>query len=213
MKNWKTEVSVFTLKKFNFFHYGGFQNTRILPSDPPSERDLSFSNAEIRRRICENIGNSGFFHWFNLVPVRIEKMIDERNHERFWDIIRVYNSRLNLYEYTNEYKRMELNVSDLYDVEEYVFVCPFQDAVDEDYEIFYYISKEYNVSPSARWYKPGRFIFGVSSPTIPIAYLILAEEPANVYTQPGFNIELHYLQRRNHVQTGKPRKNIIYPLR
>lgn len=87
-------------------------------------------------------------------------------------------------------------------IEEYVFVCPLEDAVN-DKVIPFYISKEYNVGPFDEPRMPGRFIFRNLAQRVNIPYyMVLAEEPAIAYTEPGFSIESYYLQMRKYIQPG-----------
>lgn len=178
--------------------------------DAPSESDPAFLDARIRKRICKDIGDSGFFHWVPLVPFDTVSSPDERNHPLSLEIFhQIYTfspteSAPDNYEYTNLYKPKEFNVLDLYNCVEHVFICLFlhPGAID-NYLLLFYVSQEYNVGPLGRWYKPGRFVFGSETVTLSPSFISLAEEPAIAYMEEGFNVELHYLQKRRYIQPGK----------
>ena len=68
----------------------------------------------------------------------------------------------------------------------------------------HYITKEYNVSLFTQFYKPGRFLFETILPGYPTFnhFMLFAEEPVTVFTEPSFDVELHYLQIKNNIQPG-----------
>lgn len=92
------------------------------------------------------------------------------------------------------------------ELEEYVIACPIKKLIN-GYVFPFYISKEYNVSPLDELYMPARFLFiNFWTDMLNISndfYLLLAEEPAIGHGDPDFNVELHYLQLRKHVQPGE----------
>lgn len=107
--------------------------------------------------------------------------------------------------YTNEYGLLEFSLgnnedSPTYILKEYVFVCLSRNSVSGDIMPFY-VSKEYNVGSLERFYKPGRFVFTdfVLEQPPTYNYILLAEEPADAYIPPGFNVELYFLQIKQYI--------------
>lgn len=194
----------------------------VSSADAPSKTDPAISDPLTRQRICDDITGSGFFHLFKLSPVNLKEIADNRFSSKYIDIfLELFTSSVNspdLYEYSNPYKQRlcSNSISALYNFNEYLFLCPLEylldyENADEDLPegdkpiIPFFVTKEYNVSPIEGTYKPGRFVFGDLLPDNLASYFqtILAEEPVNAYINPGFNVELFYLERRKYVQPGK----------
>jgi hypothetical protein len=167
-----------------------------MSTDAPSGID-----SEIRRLICEDISRSGFFLWAESSPTFDSLNL---NHPRILNRTSIANPQDST-ELTNAYRERILNfVVGTGKFREYVFTCYLKDWLYGDTHSFY-VSKEYNVAPpDAVSYKPGRFVFEDRGrdPLLSFDDLVLAEEPANVYTEPEFNIELYYLRVRKHMQPG-----------
>lgn len=175
----------------------------------PSVADPATMNASMRQQICDDIANSGIFHLLNFVPVDTKKIFNKRNNPTYSAMFhRLYISTNGSYKYENQYTRQTLRVSvDLYEFEEYLFVCPLKSLYGRDI-IPFYISKEYDVSSLDEHYMPARFVFKRFLPGHPNAhyYTLLAEQPANVHAEPDFNVEIHYLQMRKYIEPGKMSK-------
>ena len=157
--------------------------------ETPSETDVALTDFQARRLLCEDIFTGGFFD-----PLKF----------------RIFDTH-DLQQYENLYRQQEFSMFGSYRFKEYVFGCPLENFTDEAVMAFF-ITKEYNVSPWHDLYKPGRFAFKDFTPgyVYPYNYVVLAEEPAEAITQPGFNIELHYLQIRKYVTPGTSEFMIIW---
>ena len=134
----------------------------------------------MRRRICEDFTESGIFQWL------------------------AYDKISSIFVYANPYVKLEFEMSYLGRFSEYVFPCLVMDPFVRKFAALR-ISKEYNVGPSDKLYMPGRFIFGDTIVGYPPSadHRLLAEQPAIAYTGSNFNVELHYLSLRKHIQPGK----------
>lgn len=117
------------------------------------------------------------------------------------------------YEYTNPYKLQEfkifsINYYPLLHFKEYVFACLLRSIVNSEKLNIYYVSKEYNLmdGDENESYRAGRFVIGFRG-TDPLSvfhtYVLLAENPAEAFVKPTFNVELHYLQIRKYRRPGK----------
>lgn len=113
------------------------------------------------------------------------------------------------YEYTNFYKLQEFQVLDnrqrCYKFKEYVFACVLRHAVAPFGLDVLYVSKEYNLSE--RSYRAGRFVIKFNyTRTLPYSVfntnIFLAEEPAEAFAEPNFNVEVHYLRIREYRRPG-----------
>lgn len=180
----------------------------LLPSsDMPSPSDPATSDAQTRERICQDISGSGFFDIWKLIPVDKRTILrNQYANQSYSDIVhQIYNPT---YEYTNEYKEYVFRtLPNWYYTREFVFFCPLKNSSNNQL-ITFYVSKEYNVGISEIHQKSGRFIFGNFEPATGQMsqnreYVILAEEPAKVYKEPGFNVELHYLRIRKFIELGR----------
>lgn len=164
--------------------------------------------ANMRKRICARITGSGFFRSLDLVSMSNRSIRRRRSLPRFSFIFHQMFSPIlgDSFEYTNPYQQRNLrvNVNGFLRFKEYVFVCPMRNTQSNAVYGFY-VSKEYNLSSGGESYKPGRFIVGDCTLRFPFPTisLILAEEPAKAYTEPDFNVELHYLRMRKYIQPGK----------
>ena len=158
-------------------------------------------------RIYGDIGSSGFFQLVGWNPINIDEMnLDWEDDSSSG----VSDEDYDPLEHSNPYTLKEFNVLDSvksHDFKEYVITCPpLKDFfISDRSEIFYHVSKEYNVSPVEGQYKPGRFVFANFIPEVQTSYnyMILAEEPARAYRSPRFNVELHYIQMRKYISPGK----------
>ena len=156
----------------------------------------------MRERICENIGESGFFSWWHLA--RIDKNEILRDKDSYLDIYGLIDNSTNPSN-TNLYDLKEfVMMPDAQFLKDFFFICLFERSPDRAI-IPFYISKEYDVSPFQDLYMPGRFVIGNFMPELPTVYraIMLAEEPARAYEKPDFYVELHYIQLRKYVHPGK----------
>lgn len=173
-----------------------------------SSQDPVILEASNQESICEDIAGSGFFHWWRLIPVDKEEIHRNRYHPKYSEVFyQIYTpgSSPDSYEYNNSLRPYEfLLMGSLHYMTEHVFLCPLKSLLNKDIMLFF-VSKEYDVSPFDGYVMPGRFVFADFTPGHPSIhnYIILAEEPARAYVEPNFNVEIHYLRMRKHVQPGK----------
>lgn len=143
-------------------------------------------------------------------PIDLIKMYDDLRYPYYDGIYHlIYSSPHLANEYTNPYRHLEFHGAEAGDFKEHVFVCLSRfwtyGAI-----LPIYVSKEYDVSPPfVVPRKKGRFVIGherrsTPSPVSPIFYdfILLAEEPAVANTEPGFNVELYFLNIREYIQPG-----------
>ena len=82
--------------------------------------------------------------------------------------------------------------TDILYIREYVFVCLMKRESSND-SIPYYVSKVYNLLNSLRF-----IVLPKSESFEPFTHIMLAEEPAKVFGNIDFNVELHYLELRKY---------------
>lgn len=176
--------------------------------DAPSEADPTKSDAGFRERICEVITSSRFFCMWHLVPIDTKELWSNRNHPEYSEVFKqIYSpaSLENSYNYQNSYREETFQLAkSQHPFMEHVFICPIKDSSNEFIRPLY-VSKEYNVGPfGEHLYKPGRFLFGNFTPnhSHPYVNVMLVENPAIVFTEPNFNVEIYYLQMRKNTKPG-----------
>ena len=86
-------------------------------------------------------------------------------------------------------------------MKEYVFTCLLADINDLDNIHPLYVAKAYN---TRRGLHVHRFLFPEKKEKR-FQRVMLAEQPAKVYTLPDFNVELHYLELRKLHEPGAHR--------
>ena len=96
-----------------------------------------------------------------------------------------------------------------YPVTDHVTVCLGEKRYSGDPVIFY-VTKEYNLRGDMDLFgfllglharSPGRFVFKPMELGFPL--VALAEQPAEAYTGPDFNVEMQYIQKRQRNSSGK----------
>jgi len=90
--------------------------------------------------------------------------------------------------------------------EEYAFLC-FVKEVGSNFIIPFHVSKAYNVRQGLHSH---RFIF-LDKEKFDGSTLMLVERSGEAYTRPDFNVELHYLELKNH-ELGTWRHNTRNPI-
>jgi len=182
--------------------------------DVPKETDPDFSDVMIRKHICQDIIVEEFFSLLGWGWIFVDEyeIYVNRNDPQYKYIFQQIYTPLDpetlSFEYTNRYREREFHINNFTRITDYVFICPMKDITPRRYGFLipYYVSKEYNVNPVGQPHMPGRFII-FSKPVSRYLHssysMIFAEEPARVYTEPHFNVELYYLQIRRHTKPGK----------
>lgn len=176
-------------------------------SDVPAGTDPATSHAGVRRQICDDIICNGFFYRTRTDLALAREIYSDLSHPTFSDVSHeIYTYTNNSMEYTNPYRPKQF-ILPTFRFTEYVFFCPFKDTfdLDDDEEptgMHFFISKEYNVGPFSNHYMPGRFLMGSDPYNHDDIMVLLAEEPAVFYAEPGFNVELYYLRIRKYIRPG-----------
>lgn len=173
--------------------------------DPPSKLDSSTKDSLTRLRLCEDLSNNGVFKvlGYNAPDMKstdlYTKLEQPENWRIFYDLYTRNSS--DKYEYTNSFSLQKFaflidiidglhTIQVPLDIEEYVFVCLFEEQNSKNV-IPFYVSKAYNLLHDRR------FLF--LNHNVP---LMLAEKSAEAYINQNFNVELHYLELRKHHEPG-----------
>ena len=178
------------------------------------------ADAQIRKDICKDMTNHGFFRWLNFIPIGYRKIRLGRDKPKYRHIFSLMYD--NNHEYQNSYRLVKFD-DNRQGWQEHVFVCALKSQASSrtpvlrfyvmatDRTVPFYVTKEYNVGLPGQPYKPGHFILvsenqpdgnhyrGEVRISTDIAFV---EEPATIYTHQIFSIELYYLQIRQYVDLG-----------
>ena len=147
---------------------------------------------------------SGFFTLPNITSNEIRLMYDLHSDlGNFSSSPSLSSSRSSSTSSTASYERTDtsLGTASLNLNDEYSFTCVHPSSPNYPY----YVSAEYHVGEFDQPYMPGRFMFGNVLPGRRHVdqEMILAETPATVHDEAGFNVEIDYLDAREGKHPGK----------
>lgn len=180
---------------------------------PTPESDPATKKAHVRKRICEDITESGFFNQYMMESLEMSPSTVNLLQQKYPEIYaEIYAARKNPfkrlfrpYKYKNKFVIRRLVARSHIDrhwhsidilAREWVFVCLLKSWFNEEEISPLYVSKEYNVFGNKSSYMAGRFIFWEYKD------MILAEEPARAFVSPDFSVEIHYLHQRKFYEPG-----------
>ena len=186
----------------------------VPPSISEQETD---ANANIRKRICQDITNNEYFSLQGMDPVDMDspttlRELRRRKYVDVFDQLFEWSNSTGVERYSNLYVLRDFQIDEgtvgrrrrayrsILPVQEYVFVCLVKKPRFNSI-LWYYISKEFEISTLGAYERiNARFVFEADKK---IQRLTLAEEPAKAYVSPDYDIEFIYLQIRENNRRGK----------